>query len=74
MIEVRVGQHDGVDRVGAHRQRSQLRWRSSFSPWNRPQSTSTRAADLEQMLGARDRAGGPEKRELRHECAIMTGV
>ena len=42
VIEVRVRQHDGVDRLGGTGKGSQFRSRSSFRPWNSPQSTSTR--------------------------------
>ena len=42
----------------------QLRSRSSFSPWNSPQSTSTlRRAGVEQVLRAGDRPRRAEKRE-----------
>ena len=64
VIEVRVRQHDGVDRA---RRRPAAppssAARSSFSPWNSPQSTRTRCpSDLEQVLRSGDRAGGAEKR------------
>ena len=64
VIEMRVRQHDGVDRVGgATGSGCQLRSRSSFSPWKSPQSTSTRwPAGVEQMLRAGDGARRTEKR------------
>ena len=42
MVDVRVREHDRVERVGCDRQRNQLRSRRFLVPWNRPQSTSTR--------------------------------
>ena len=42
VIEVGVREDDGVDGRGRDGNGSQFRSRSSFKPWNSPQSTSTR--------------------------------
>ena len=43
----------------------QSRSRSSRSPWNKPQSTSTSASRFEEELAPRHRAGGTEEGEAR---------
>ena len=75
VIEVRVGQHDGINRVRAHGQLVPVAPAQLVLPLEEAAvDEHAGRPNLDQILGARDRAGGSQKRELRHECAIMTGV